>query len=101
MQSERVFELSPSRNLGISLAIAFCILVIVSVSPALGQSADAAPERILYDETTHTFRMDSAGVSYVFGVNQNGEVQDPLLGTAPATCRSNPAGTRRCRDIGV
>jgi alpha-galactosidase len=35
---------------------------------------------IRYDETTHTFRMDGAGVSYVFGVNQNGELQSIYWG---------------------
>ena len=75
MRSERAFELSLCRRLGISLAIALCVSVAGSGSPALGQSAQAAPERILYDETAHTFRMDGGGVSYVFGVNQNGEVQ--------------------------
>jgi alpha-galactosidase len=75
MRSERAFRRSLCRRLGISLANAFCVSVIASVSPALGQSAGAAPERILYDETTHTFRLDAAGVSYIFGVNQNGEVQ--------------------------
>src|ERR1700722_19227844 len=56
----------------IFLAIAFCVSV-GAISPALGQSTP--PMRILYDETAHTFRIDGAGVSYVFGLNQNGELQ--------------------------
>ena len=73
--SERVFGPLLRRRSGIFLAAAFCAFVIGPVSAALGQSPHAAPERIHYDETAHTFRMDSAGVSYVFGVNQNGELQ--------------------------
>ena len=75
MRSERIFEPSLCRRLGTSLAVAFCVFLSGRVSPALGQSAGAAPGRILYDEAKHTFRMDGADVSYVFGVNQNGEVQ--------------------------
>jgi alpha-galactosidase len=75
LRSERVFELSLRCRLGISLATAIWVSLSGSVSPALGQSAGAAAERILYDEKAHTFRLDGAGVSYVLGVNQNGEVQ--------------------------
>jgi alpha-galactosidase len=75
MRSERAFGLLLCRRLGISLAIAMWVSLSGSVSPALGQSGGAAAERILYDERAHTFRLDGAGVSYVFGVNQNGEVQ--------------------------
>ena len=70
-----VFGPSHRPRLGVSLAIAFWVFLIAPGRPALGQSASAPPERIQYDETTHTFRMDGAGVSYVFGVNQNGELQ--------------------------
>ena len=71
---------SQRRRLGISLAIVFCISVIGAGRPVQGQSASVEPERIHYDETAHTFRMDSAGVSYVFGVNQNGELQSLYWG---------------------
>jgi alpha-galactosidase len=70
-----VFGPLQRRWLGVSLAIAFWVSLIAPGRPALGQSASAPPERIQYDETTRTFRMDGAGVSYVFGVNQNGELQ--------------------------
>src|SRR5262249_25086264 len=50
------------------------LLAALSVS-ALAQSSTDATVQIHYDETAHTFRMDAAGVSYVFGVNQSGELQ--------------------------
>ena len=75
MRSEPVPEVSLCRRLRISLAIAIGASLSGPISPVLSQPAGAAPERILYDETAHTFRMDGAGVSYAFGVNQNGEVQ--------------------------
>jgi len=75
MRFERIIELSLGRRLGTSLVVAFCVGLSGCVSPALGQSAGATAMRILYDEATHTFRLDGADVSYVFGVNQNGEVQ--------------------------
>ena len=75
MRSQRVFAYSIC-CLGILRAIAFCAFVSGSVFSALSQAASCATSgRILYDEATHTFRMDGAGVSYVFGVNQNGELQ--------------------------
>jgi alpha-galactosidase len=75
MRSERIFEPALCRPFGTSLAVAFYVCLSGFVSSALGQSAGVAPARILCDETAHTFRIDGAGVSYVFGVNQNGEVQ--------------------------
>ncbi|WP_263352940.1 alpha-galactosidase [Acidicapsa acidisoli] len=75
-----VFGPPQHRRLGIFLAVAFCVPVIAPRCPALGQSASTESERIQYDDTTHTFRMDGAGVSYVFGVNQNGELQSLYWG---------------------
>src|SRR5579864_6286571 len=75
MRSELLLEAFVCGCLGISLVIAIGASLGGSLSPALGQSAGAAPGRILYDEAKHTFRMDGANVSYVFGLNQNGEVQ--------------------------
>jgi len=48
MRSGRAFELSLCRRLGIPLAIAIFVSLSGSVSQALGQSAGAAAERILY-----------------------------------------------------
>ncbi len=75
MRSGRIFEPSLCRRFGTLLAVACCVCLSGLVSSALGQSAGVAPARILYEETAHTFRIDGADVSYVFGVNQNGEVQ--------------------------
>jgi alpha-galactosidase len=80
MRSRQVFGLSPRCRHCTYLAIAFYVSLIGHVAPAPGQSAGAEPERIQYDETTHTFRMDGAGVSYVFGVNQKGELQSLYWG---------------------
>ena len=63
----------------IALVLACCVCVFGTVF-AYGQAAGAAATQIHYDETAHTFRMDGAGVSYVFGVNQNGELQSLYWG---------------------
>ena len=49
-----------------------------------GFSSAQAPQAqggIRYDAPTHTFRLDGADVSYVFGVNQNGELQSIYWGS--------------------
>jgi alpha-galactosidase len=56
-------------------AFAFSASLITSTSLVRGQSAGVQPEQIRYDETARTFRIDAAGVSYAFGVNQKGELQ--------------------------
>ena len=43
--------------------------------PAAPEPPDAAPSWTHYDDAAHTFRMDAAGVSYVFGMNNDGELQ--------------------------
>src|SRR5271170_775474 len=57
------------------LLAALCAFSFVLALPACAQSRPDTPARIQYDETAHTFRMDAAGVSYVLGVNQSGELQ--------------------------
>src|ERR1700722_15912310 len=57
------------------VALACCVCLAGAVVQAQGHATGAALQQIRYDETTRTFRMDSAGVSYMFGVNQNGELQ--------------------------
>src|SRR5580658_5229778 len=67
----------------IALPLACCVCLTGTVSSAYGQAAGIEAEQtrqIRYDETGHTFRMDGAGVSYVFGVNQNGELQSLYWG---------------------
>jgi alpha-galactosidase len=46
-----------------------------AVVQARGQATSTAVQQIRYDETAHTFRIDSAKVSYLLGVNPNGELQ--------------------------
>jgi alpha-galactosidase len=64
----------------IAWALACCVCPVGTVSFAHGQAAGAAAGQIRYDETAHTFRMDGADVSYVFGVNPNGELQSLYWG---------------------
>ncbi len=52
------------------------LYVTFTIAPsALAQPNTSAPAQIRYDESAHTFRMDAADVSYIFGVNQSGELQ--------------------------
>jgi hypothetical protein len=71
----RLFGPSQHRRLGIFLAIAFSVPVIGPGS-ALSQSVSAEREGIQHYETNPTFRMGGVGVSFVFGVNQNGELRE-------------------------
>ena len=73
--NEPVCLRSRARQHGITLMIAFCLSILTTMSPALGQSHGIAPGQIHYDQTSQVFRMDAAGVSYVFGVNPSGELQ--------------------------
>lgn len=67
-----------------SVAFACCVCVAGTVVQVQGQATGAVVQQIRneirYDETTHTFRMDGAGVSYVFGVNESGELQSLYWG---------------------
>ena len=63
----------------IALALA-CYVWLVGVTSSANGQASTAAGLIHYDETAHTFRMDGGGVSYVFGVNQNGELQSLYWG---------------------
>ena len=67
---------SPSRLGHYFLLAALCAASFVfGLAGTVAQSSTAVPAQIHYDEAAHTFRMDAADVSYVFGVNQNGELQ--------------------------
>src|SRR5271156_342627 len=57
------------------LLAALCAFSFVLALPALAQSSPDTSAQIHYDQTANTFRMDAAGVSYVFGVNQSGGLQ--------------------------
>ena len=63
-----------------SMAIVCCVCLICAGVQAQGRPTGATPQQIRYDEAAHTFRMDGAGVSYLFGVNQNGELQNLYWG---------------------
>jgi alpha-galactosidase len=55
--------------------IAFCASMFANPPAMRAQPNKTLPVQIRYDEAAHTFRMDAAGVSYIFGVNQDGELQ--------------------------
>lgn len=82
--SERVtmsslFRRTPARTSGpeqfLLSIIVFCASIFANVPPMLCQPSNTVPVQIRYDETRHTFRMDAADVSYIFGVNQSGALQ--------------------------
>jgi alpha-galactosidase len=60
--------------------LAFGASMIMSLFQLHGQSAGIQPEPIRYDEAARVFRIDAADVSYVFGVNQNGQLQTVYWG---------------------
>ena len=57
--------------------IAMLVAVAAGASTAAGQTEASAAK---YDAQSRTFRMDSSGVSYVFGVNEKGELQSHYWG---------------------
>ena len=52
-----------------------CFLLVALSLPAFAQSSADNTVQIHYNEAAHIFRMDAAGVSYVFGINARGELQ--------------------------
>ena len=63
-----------------SLSLLSCAILGASLFsialPAAAQSASTSqPAQIRYDAAAHTFRIDAADISYVFGVNEKGELQ--------------------------
>lgn len=67
-------------------ASAFRVSCVLFLMPLLfcGESSvaqtPASQEQIHYNAETHTFRIDGGGVSYVFGVNESGELQSIYWG---------------------
>jgi alpha-galactosidase len=57
------------------------VAVVSACAPGLRAQAQAAS--IDYDATTRVFRMDAAGVSYILGLNEAGEVQTLYWGKRP------------------
>ena len=70
-----------------SLALAIA-LVFLGAAPARSQSPPAA---IHYNPQTHVFRIDAADVSYVFGVNAQGQLQSIYWGQRVAATDNFPA----------
>src|SRR5579883_1506358 len=74
-----------ARSCAVLNAILSCIVpcllpIVLSTGSLISGSLASAQEtgasaQIRYDEAAHTFRIDAAAVSYVFGLNQNGELQ--------------------------
>ncbi|HEY1809725.1 MAG TPA: glycoside hydrolase family 36 N-terminal domain-containing protein, partial [Acidobacteriaceae bacterium] len=73
MHRSKVLRSSGASPLGIVLG---CCLALSGGPPTL--HAQAAPIR--YDAQARVFRMDGAGMSYVFGVNEKGELQSIYWG---------------------
>jgi alpha-galactosidase len=58
----------------LALVAALCLL-----APSLAHAAEATPN-VRYDAQTRTFRLDGAGVSYIFGINKEGALQSMYWG---------------------
>ena len=72
---QQVFETSQRRAYRMPFMLACCICLVSTVIHAQGQAIGKGTQEIRYDESAHVFRMDGAGVSYVFGVNESGQLQ--------------------------
>lgn len=49
-------------------------------APGIARAQTVAPAPIRYNASTRTFRIDGGGVSYIFGVNEKGELQSLYWG---------------------
>ncbi|MGC2160894.1 MAG: alpha-galactosidase [Silvibacterium sp.] len=56
-----------------------CLAAFCLIAPGVARAADAKP-MIRFDAQSHVFRIDAAGVSYIFGVNDKGELQSMYWG---------------------
>jgi alpha-galactosidase len=63
----------------------------MSSTTLLAQSRVDAPAKIHFDDAAQTYRMDAADVSYIFGVNQSGELQTIYWGKRLRPADSVPA----------
>ncbi len=66
-------------------------LALIAVTSPLRASAAPQNEPIRYDAAAHTFRMDAGNVSYVLGVNENGDLQTLYWGKRLGAHDSSPA----------
>src|SRR5271166_1412783 len=70
--------LTPVKNLRSLLVVVFCSLLLSSFGTTA--AAQAASEMIHYSSSDKLFRIDAAGVTYAFGVNERGELQPVYWG---------------------
>lgn len=87
--SGRSHRSKPSPSVWRSIAVAACGLALLLLPGlAAAQSTEAAPVR--YDAQTRTFRIDAGAVSYIFGVNEKGELQSLYWGARLSPSDSFP-----------
>lgn len=65
------------------------LLAAVTITPS-GVSAQAGP-KVTFDGATRVFRLDAAQTSYVFGINQNGQLQSLYWGSRLSEADHFPA----------
>ena len=85
METRRVSTAAAVRFSGIA-----CLLSFLFYSPFSPAQPTQSQARVRYDAPTRTFRIDSAGVTYAFGINQNGELQSIYWGKRLADSDSFP-----------
>lgn len=66
---------SRRRSFSLLSRVALCLFLLPITLSLLAQTSAVQPAQIRYDPATRTFRMDAADISYVFGVNESGELQ--------------------------
>jgi alpha-galactosidase len=79
----QIFALVSGAALGASL-----LLIAV---PSFGQGRAARPAHVGYDANARSFRLDAGDISYVLGVNENGELQNLYWGKRLETKDPFPA----------
>lgn len=78
---------------GVSFWILFqlCLVLPVLFIAASAHALSAEPDPISYDAAARTFRIDGGQVSYVFGVNEKGELQSIYWGGRLSGSDTSPA----------
>lgn len=75
METHRAFS-----AISVRISCALCSLSLLFCIASSCAQAPASEAAIHYDAQTHTFRIDGAGVTYAFGVNESGELQSVYWG---------------------
>jgi alpha-galactosidase len=76
-------KISCPKNMSASLpwvVTVLCLSALLFSSPPSPAQTSNSPSPIHYDAQTRTFRIDGAGVTYGFGVNEKGELQSLYWG---------------------